>query len=351
MYIGKTESGFKVEVKMSERLNSNNLITCFGDSGNGKTTLLKNLAVSAKSEGVPVIIPDTSESYPLSEIQALGDKEYFDIAYEGIPIDMFKPRTVYYDGKEVVEDNVKIANRITGNLLQAFKMEGGTQIATLTTAVKKHLCSSYPKKSFDGVLYELRKMKGTQTRVLENKVQMLADIPVCKRMINWEDIVKNNRTVIFQLSYLDNPLRSLFLELILSDFWNWIRKTKNKKDVFLILDEVSNFSFRSPYFMSNIREFRKFGIGAVFATQFLGGLLGKDAVNLLNQAAMHMYFGIGDSKESVRAAKNISHDNYKEWVTLIKQLDRGECIFCGKIQHMGEVLDQKVLIRVPFHKQ
>ena len=350
MYMGETESGFSVEVNPKERLNTNNLITCFGDSGNGKTTLLKNLAVSAKAEGIPVIIPDTSESYPLSGIRALGDKEYFDIAYEGIPIDMFKPRTVYYDGKKVVEDNINIANRITGNLLQAFKMEGGTQIATLTTAVKKHLCSSYPKKSFDGVLYELRKMKGLQARVLENKIQMLADIPVCKSMIDWDSIVSNNKTVIFQLSYLDNPLRSLFLELILSDFWNWIRKIKNKKDVFLILDEVSNFSFRSPYFMSNIREFRKFGIGAVFATQFLGGLLGKDAVNLLNQAAMHMYFGIQDSKEAMRAAKNIDPDNYKEWVTLIKQLERGECIFCGKIKHMGEVLEQKVLISVPFYE-
>lgn len=350
MYMGETESGFSVEVNPKERLNTNNLITCFGDSGNGKTTLLKNLAVSAKAEGIPVIIPDTSESYPLSEIRALGDKEYFDIAYEGIPIDMFKPRTVYYDGKKVVEDNIKIANRITSNLLQAFKMEGGTQIATLTTAVKKHICSSYPKKSFDGVLYELRKMKGLQARVLENKIQMLADIPVCKSMIDWDSIVSNNKTVIFQLSYLDNPLRSLFLELILSDFCNWIRKIKNKKDVFLILDEVSNFSFRSPYFMSNIREFRKFGIGAVFATQFLGGLLGKDAVNLLNQAAMHMYFGIQDSKEAMRAAKNIDPDNYKEWVTLIKQLDRGECIFCGKIKHMGEVLEQKVLISVPFYE-
>lgn len=351
MYIGTTNIGFGIEINPKERLNTNNLITCFGDSGNGKTTLLKNLAVSAKNEGIPVIIPDTSESYPLSEIQALGDIEYFDIAYEGIPIDMFKPRTVYYDGKEVFEDNIKIANRITGNLLQAFNMHGGTQIATLTTAVKKHLCSSYPKKSFDGVLYELRRMKGPQAKVLENKMQLLADIPVCERMINWDSIVTNNKTVIFQLSYLDNPLRSLFLELILSDFWNWIRKTKNKKDVFLILDEVSNFSFKTPYFMSNIREFRKFGIGAVFATQFLGGLSGKEAVNLLNQAAMHIYFGIQDSKEAMRAAKNISIDDYKKWVTLIKNLDRGECIFCGKIKHMGEVLDQKVVIKVPFHEQ
>ena len=151
MYMGETESGFGIEVKPKERLNTNNLITCFGDSGNGKTTLLKNLAASAKAEGIPVIIPDTSESYPLAKIKALGDKEYFDIACDGLPIDMFRPRTVYYDGNEVFEDNIKIANRITGNLLQAFNLEGGTQIATLTTAVKKHLCSLYPKKSFDGI--------------------------------------------------------------------------------------------------------------------------------------------------------------------------------------------------------
>ena len=193
-------------------------------------------------------------------------------------------------------------------------------------------------------------MDEPQAKILELKLRTLLDVPEAVEHIDWDDIVKNKKIVIFQLSYLSTQLRALYMELIMADFWDWVRKRKSKEDVFLVLDEVSNFSFKSPFFMYGLREFRKFGIGAVMATQFMGGLKGKEAMNLLGQAAIKMYFGIQDIKEATRIAKDLDYLNYKKWIAIVKGLDRGECVFCGKILYSGTSLEQKVVVKVPYKK-
>ena len=54
---------------------------CLGDSGNGKTTLLKNLARGAIDDGVSVIIPDTSESYLEADIKEWKNTEYYNVIF------------------------------------------------------------------------------------------------------------------------------------------------------------------------------------------------------------------------------------------------------------------------------
>lgn len=350
MLIGKTYEGFEVKFNLEEKINSNNLMLCLGDSGNGKTTLLKNLARGAIDDGVSVIIPDTSESYLEADIKEWKNTEYYNVILTGLPINVFKHRTVKYDSVEFVESDVNVASRITDVLLNSFEITGAVQGPVLAEAVRKHLCGSTINKSFKGILSELHSMDEPQAKILELKLRALLDVPEAVEHIDWDDIVKNKKIVIFQLSYLSTQLRALYMELIMADFWDWVRKRKSKEDVFLVLDEVSNFSFKSPFFMSGLREFRKFGIGAVMATQFMGGLKGKEAMNLLGQAAIKMYFGIQDIKEATRIAKDLDYLNYKKWVPVIKGLARGECVFCGKILYSGASLEQKVVVKVPYKK-
>lgn len=350
MLIGKAYEGFEINVNLEERVNANNLMLCLGDSGNGKTTLLKNLARGTMADGVSVIIPDTSESYLWSDIKAWENTEYYNVILTGIPVNVFKPRTVKYDSVEFIESYENVASRITDVLINSFAIKGAVQVAILDEAVRKHLCGATKNKSFKGILSELHKMDEPHAKVLELKLKALLDAPESVKYIDWEDIVKNKKIVIFQLSYLSTQLRSLYLELLMLDFWDWVRKRENKGEIFLVFDEVSNLSFKSPYFMSNLREFRKFGIGAVMATQFMGGLKGNEAMNLLNQSAIKLYFGIQDTKEATRIAKDLDYVNYKKWIPIIKGLGIGECVFCGKILYSGEYLEQKVVVKVPCVK-
>ena len=88
--------------------------------------------------------------------------------------------------------------------------------------------------------------------------------------------------------------------------------------------------------MSHMREFRKFGIGGAIATQFIGGMVGKEAENLLRQASMRAYFGVKELREVNKMAKDIDFENFKEWIGIVKELDIGSCVFCGKILSVGK---------------
>ena len=349
MYIGKTSTGFDMPLDLKARHNANNLLLCLGDSGNGKTTLLRNLATGVNKDGVPVIIPDYSESYIKSEVKGWDNLDYFNIITAGLPVDIFKPRVLAYDDEVRVEDEAKVASRITGLLVNSFNITGGVERPVLASAVKEHMRSSEKIKSFAGIISELKKIESKQAGNLVCKLEILTEIPISDKSIDWDEIVGSNRIAVFQMSFLDERLRKICLELLLADLWEWVRKRDNRKEIFLVLDEISNFSFKSPYFLSHVREFRKFGIGAVMATQYLGGLKGKDATNLLNQAAIRTYFCIRDTKEGIRVAKEIDYENYKKWVPIIRNLRIGECVFCGNILYEGEVLEQKVVVRVPYN--
>lgn len=99
--------------------------------------------------------------------------------------------------------------------------------------------------------------------------------------------------------------------------------------------------------MAKLREFRKFGIGTIMSTQFLGKTFDDEAKSLLYQAGVRMYFKPDDiNLKSI--AMNIDRAKCKEWMSVLKNLDRGECVFCGKTEICGESSYQNIVIKVPF---
>lgn len=348
MNIGKTYEKIDINLDLKNRQNSNNLLLCLGDSGKGKTTFLKHLAIGANNDGIPVIIPDISESYCWEEMKKINNVEYFNIFKAGIPIDIFEPRTFLCDGEETVENAAMVGGRIAGALIQAFNIRGINQTSVLVSAVKNYVKKAKCEKSFMGILKELKGMVEPQAKTLEYKLRLIADVTISQERIDWNDIVERKSITVLQLSFFEQPLRNLLLELIMADFWEWAKKCNNRKDVFLVLDEVENFSFKSPYFMSHMREFRKFGIGGAIATQFIGGMVGKEAENLLRQASMRAYFGVKELREVNKMAKDIDFENFKEWIGVVKELDIGSCVFCGKISCGIVAPEQKIVLKIPY---
>ena len=114
----------------------------------------------------------------------------------------------------------------------------------------------------------------------------------------------------------------------------------------IILDEIQNLSFTGNSFLSRLREFRKYGIGTVMITQFLGQSFKADARELLEQSDLRIYFK-PNPKNITSVAKSIDVNKYKHWYGVLETLDVGECIFCGPIKVGDRSVGQKVLMQVP----
>ena len=76
------------------------------------------------------------------------------------------------------------------------------------------------------------------------------------------------------------------------------------------------------------------------STQFLGKTFDDEAKALLYQSGIRVYFKPDDiNLKSI--AMNIGRYDYKEWMKVLKNLDKGECVFCGKtqntVQYKGKV--------------
>ena len=96
--------------------------------------------------------------------------------------------------------------------------------------------------------------------------------------------------------------------------------------------------------MSHLREFRKFGIGAVMATQFIGNGFDKaESGELLEQAATKVYFK-PDNANITAAAKSIDASDYAEWMKILRSLNIGECVYSGMIDGYDDL--QNIVLKV-----
>ena len=131
---------------------------------------------------------------------------------------------------------------------------------------------------------------------------------------------------------LDRTLQTILTEITLWDAWYSLVKFGKKDTPFVVvLDEAQNLSFQdSSPAVKILREGRKYGWSAWFATQFLKGALDSGEISNLQQAAERIYFK-PSGEEMSYVASQIADDKSEvsDWYNTLKAMVKGQCIVQG----------------------
>ena len=131
-------------------------------------------------------------------------------------------------------------------------------------------------------------------------------------------------------------MQVIITELMLWDLYYFSKKAGTKDKPFaVVLDEAQNLSHKngSPS-ESILREGRKFGWSAWFATQSLKSLADEEIVNL-QQAPLKLYFK-PTAEEMLKMAKLVDPDNSQQWIAPLKNLRKAQCIVdVGRVKPDG----------------
>lgn len=320
----------------------NNIWLIQGMSGSGKSTFCKNIIKSAAEDGISVIVIDYSNSCLHKDVSYISDKDYHIIEREGLGIDIFKPKSINIEGYDKKETLGDTADRICNSLCSALNIKGVTQTDILGECIRNEIDGGKPTLS--GILNRIKQMNLTASKTLALKLRAIKDVKFNDNTVDWSEIILGKRIVVFQLSYTHEPKRTFLTELLLNDLWDFVKQSENDKGFLLILDEIQNMRFKGECFLSHLREFRKFGIGAVMATQFIGNGFDKaESGELLEQAATKVYFK-PDNANITAAAKAIDASDYAEWMKILRSLNIGECIYSGMIDGYDDL--QNIVLKV-----
>ena len=150
---------------------------------------------------------------------------------------------------------------------------------------------------------------------------------------DWKSITEaDGQVTVIQLTALDRQMQTVITEIMLWDAWYSITKFGDKNRPFaVVLDEAQNLSFKEASPAEKIlREGRKYGWSAWFATQFLKGALDSGEISNLQQAAERLYFK-PSGEEMAYVAKQIANDKSEDemWYNTVKNLQKGHCIVQG----------------------
>ena len=321
----------------------NNIWLIQGMSGSGKSTFCKNIIKSAAGDGVSVIVIDYSKSYIHKDMPYISDEDYHIIEREGLGIDAFKPKSINiegYDKKETLSDT---ADRMCDSLCSALNIKGVSQRDILGECIRNEIEGGTP--TFAGILNRVRQIKLAAAESLALKMMGMKDVKFGGCLVEWNKIISNKRVTVFQFSHTSESKRTFLTELLLNDLWDFVKRSENDKGFLLILDEIQNMKFKGDCFLSHLRKFRKFGIGAVMATQFVGNSFSKaESGELLEQAATKVYFK-PDNGNMLSVAKSVDAYKYKDWLKTFQSLKVGECVYSGITDQSP--MPQSVVLKVP----
>ena len=326
MVLGKS-SGITVTRNLKDSHSANNMWLIQGASGCGKSTLCKNIIGSAAGDKISVVAIDYSGSFRKKDMPYVNKDNYHIIEIDGLGVNLFKPRNIQIEDRIMTETCEIQTGRIYELLCSTLEIKGSSQCAELYAAIEAEISEGCP--DLPGILGRINSRKTSSAKSLMLKTNFLNGIHLTEPWIDWADIISSEKPVVFQFSDTVEPKKSFLIELLLNDLWYFVQQSQNTQSFLLILDEIQNMRFGGNCFLSHLREFRKFGIGAIMATQFSGVRFKKnDMDELLSQAATKVYFR-PDNKGIISAAKSIDEYHYTEWLNILRTLRVGECVYSG----------------------
>ena len=335
--IGKDKAGNKVYWDFGNPKLANRHLLITGTSGQGKTysiqTMLKELAVC----GISSVIFDYTEGFREDQLEPgfrnrLADKITQNVVYfTGIPINPFRRQEIEIGGIKAPEKVSDVAQRIATIFTHVYNF-GEQQFGALYEACREAVTAFGDKTDMNNFKEKLEGLSTTYSKSVLTKMKPFFDCVEFQKdtSFDWNSVIKSNGSVIiFQLTNYVREIQVIITEMMLWDAWHYFKKNGDKNTPFVVvLDEAQNLSMKqgSPAEII-LREGRKFGWSAWFATQSLKSLSDSEVVNL-HQAAYSIYFKPTDD-EITKISKQIDPTSSSSWVSPLKALHKGQCIVTG----------------------
>ena len=336
--IGKDKVGNGVFWEFGNKNLANRHLLITGTSGQGKTYSIQTMLKELAEAGISSAIFDYTEGFRREQLEpefreSLDDKIIEHIVYfEGIPIDPFRRQEIEISGHRGPEKIADVAQRIAAIFSHVYSF-GPQQFSALYEACKSGMEKYGDAMSFDHFREMLEASKNSSAKTVLSKMGPFFGSVEFKpdQSFDWNNVTQSNGTVtIFQLTQFVREIQVIITELMLWDAWHYFKKFGNKNTPFVVvLDEAQNLSMDSNSPAEVIlREGRKFGWSAWFATQSLKPLNDAEIVNL-HQAPFALYFKPTDD-EIVKIAKQIDPaGGGSDWINSLKSLRKGQCIVVG----------------------
>jgi len=232
------------------------------------------------------------------------------------------------------ESSANVAGRLADILKHVYGF-GDQQRAAIYSACKDGIDKYKDQMSFARLRELLEESTAKEAKTVLSKMAQFFDQDLFDTdgSFDWKSVTaRDGKVTVIQLTNLDRSLQTVITEITLWDAWYSLTKFGNKDTPFVVvLDEAQNLSFQKESPAEKIlREGRKYGWSAWFATQFLKGALDSGEISNLQQAAERLYFK-PSGEEMAYVAGQIADDksDVAEWLNTVKNLQKGQCIVQG----------------------
>ena len=363
--IGKDKNNSSINWAFFHEKLANTHMFMTGSSGEGKTYALKHLLIQAMKSGISSIVFDYGAGF-IDETDSFYDIAKYNIDKrniysDGIPINIFARQYIETYNSNEIEKIATTAKRVADIFENVYGL-GSQQGPSIYRACKKMLESDDNNElisldinqniSLETLLCFLASDSSTISKSVIDKISPLVDSNFFKpdMQFNWGDIIyAKDKITIFDFSIIPDNMQSFITEIILWDLWYYTEKHGDTSNPFVVvLDECQNLNYKTSSPTSKIlKEGRKFGWSAWFSTQDTDDGKLKNAITRLQQAALRIYFK-PTINEIPSVSKNIDRRNHKDWIQLLKYLNKGECVVCTNLEDSpGKLSYETVITKIP----
>lgn len=227
---------------------------------------------------------------------------------------------------------------------------GDQQQSAIYRSAKKCIEMYGDKASLELMLEVLQELPDTSASVVASivsKLNVFVDIDPFdyENEFTWDDyFTADGKVFVIQFEGFDqDDIKKLMTEFILWDLFSFAQSGNVDKPLPIVLDEAQNLDFGSNSPSEKIlREGRKFGLSAWFATQTFSNFTQAERT-VLENAATSIFFKPAESELSLVARKmNITNQDE------LRYLQKGECIIQGQFMEDGNLSEPKSLkVKVP----
>ena len=263
-----------------------------GQSGTGKSFLLKKLVAQAASQGALVLVLDYT-----SDFSSYTPPENLHFQHIGVDSSAFMLNPLI--GLPGQNPDIR-AQQLLAVLHSVFRM------GTKATIALRHATATYltidESPTLEGLLAHISQLEdpGKGIESAQEPLDLLATLVHCGDQMISLDLGTPGLTVLDCSKIIDQDLCKLLMELILQALWN--AHTPQQPPLILVLDEAQKLYWgASSMSIRILREGRKFGIAGWFSSQWFDH---KEAVSALGQAAHQILFR-PDGQHIIKLAKAI----------------------------------------------
>ena len=318
-----------------------------GDSGAGKTQMIRALIAATAPIKLPVCVLDFKNDFSSPEFCAQAKLEAHDVNRRGLP---FNPLSLVPDDRGECQP-IRQAHEIAGILRRVFGL-GDQQESRLKAAIVaayeevgvdprewRRVTGADPAPSFEDVIRILR--RGKKNDALLNRLSKLSDLNLLPHdsdaTISFERLLQSR--VSLDLHGLpDETTKEAIAEFIIVRLHSFMLRGEQPRQLrrLLVLDEAWRVK-DSERLQELAREGRAFGVGVVIGTQFPEDIPDTLSGNLATR--LYLYNQNDDHRRAVLRALcgSTSSEAARDYLAKLQALQKHEGFFHNQ-QHTPAVL-------------